>query len=287
MLRSATWLLRSKAQLRQVLDATFSASPSNNHALMYALSSDAPDLEDIIGELSRSAPETVGCITSPLPFHPDTTFASPFSLPTLGEETRRFSCALTLVDRDQCVPFALENKFGEGPVQVGRWHAFRKRDVKDGGLARLLEQNGDDWNDVWKGSSSRDLPELPEEFQDRKDINSFVYFTDNSSMNIANSLHHSYPSSTTLRLIAAPTPFINGMPFTLIRNGRAQPTGAVGLAILRSKQEVRQRIGFNGLKELYHPLKLGGKHHPRTRRRALPCTDHRRGASSVSSRGYT
>lgn len=154
MFRSATWLLRSKSQLQQVLDATFRASSSPNNALLYALSSNASDLDDILHQLSGSAPETLGCIASPLPFHPQSAFA----------DGALFSCALAIVDRETCVPFALENH-GEGPVQVGRWHTFRKKDVKEGGMKRLLEQNGD-WNDVWKGS--RDMPALPEELQDRR-----------------------------------------------------------------------------------------------------------------------
>lgn len=151
---ASTWLLRSKFQLRQVLDATLRASSTRNPALLYALSNDAPELDDILGQICDSTPETVGCITSPLPFKRGST----------RSVEGLFSLALAVVERESCTPFALENT-GEGPVQVGRWHTFRKKNVKDSGVSQLLEENTD-WNEVWKGN--RHLPTLPPELQNLK-----------------------------------------------------------------------------------------------------------------------
>lgn len=157
---TSTWLLRSKAQLRQVLDATLRASSTRNPVLLYALSNNAPELDDILGHLSRGAEETVGCITSPLPFNRGSKFSS----------EGLFSCALAVVEREHCTPFGLENT-GEGPVQVGRWHAFRKKDVKDRGTEQMLEQPAD-WNDVWKGAV--DSPALPPELENLKCVSWFL-----------------------------------------------------------------------------------------------------------------
>lgn len=52
--------------------------------------------------------------------------------------------------------------------------------------------------------------------------------------------------------MASPTPFITGHPFTLLRNGKLQDSGAVGLALQTAP--VKRDLNFDGLVRLTEPL---------------------------------
>ena len=70
-------------------------------------------------------------------------------------------CSVAVFDADAARPFRSTIP-GKEPVQVGRWHAFRKR---EGARVEEMpaESTGVDWESVW---ARKTVHELPAELQD-------------------------------------------------------------------------------------------------------------------------
>ena len=79
------------------------------------------------------------------------------------------SCSIGIFDSSRVVPFRSTIP-GKAQPQVGRWHAFRKKDGNDDENeyelnARVQTDNGTvSWEDIWNRSASKNIP-LPEELR--------------------------------------------------------------------------------------------------------------------------
>lgn len=130
---ASTSLLHSRSQLIRIIESV--RSLCKDRILLFTLSHDAPELEQSVKELSSCASESIGCLSGPLPIDSEQPF---------------FSCSTAIFDKSRCLPFStLES--GEGPVQVGRWHAYDKKRTTPS-FDALRGQGLDDavnWEDVW------------------------------------------------------------------------------------------------------------------------------------------
>ncbi|KAH8114696.1 hypothetical protein DFH11DRAFT_1543945 [Phellopilus nigrolimitatus] len=235
LVHASTSLLRTRAQFVRFVDHVQAICKSR--VLFYTLSHDVPDLEQSVKQLTSCARESIGCLSGPLP---------------LKRESSFFSCSVAVFEEDGCRPFS-SLKTGEGPVQVGRWHAYRKKNDEDVIFDGLGGQRLDadvNWEELWNSKSSSRF--LPQELQDTTNTQSFLYFSDSSSWNLASALHEHLPQSQQLGIVASSTPFVTGQPFTLVRNGKAQSTGAVGLAL--QSPPLDKVLRFDGLVQITPPL---------------------------------
>ncbi|KAF5380758.1 hypothetical protein D9757_007162 [Collybiopsis confluens] len=184
----------------------------NAGTVLFVLSSPnkSSELSTLVDALVNISPHsTVGCLS-----------ASPS--PGL------ISCSVALFDTKTVIPFRSTIP-GQEKTQVGRWHAFRKKDERE------TEHLPDDvdWNNLWKPRSRAD--ELPGQLSNAADISSVVYFSDLFPEGLSSAISDALPRATQLGLLASSTPFITGRPVTLFYNQQVYETGAVGIALRRSR----------------------------------------------------
>ncbi|KAJ7581147.1 hypothetical protein C8J56DRAFT_833097, partial [Mycena floridula] len=193
----------------------------NNDRLLFSLSANCneADLSRLVSKLTSFSDQTIGCISSP-------TYAG------------QVSCSLALFDRKSSV-FFRSTIPGRVPTQVGRSHAFRKKDWK--------EQLPMDWTGRWE-TNARHQP--PPELRplNPKDVSAIMYLSDRSPEGISQSLAP-YKTAVKLGLIAASTPFITGRPVTLFHNKEIHEAGAIGVALLHSGA-ISSQISFSGLNNI-------------------------------------
>lgn len=139
-IHASTSLLRSRLQLSSLIEHV--QEISTNRTLLYALSHNTPDLEQTVRRLSACAKETIGCLSAPV----EVTNGKRRSNDTF------FSCSIAVVDSESCQSFSTL-KAGEGPLQVGRWHSFRKKDDAPEN-AMLDDGTHIDWEDIWNRKSN-------------------------------------------------------------------------------------------------------------------------------------
>ncbi|GLB45542.1 hypothetical protein LshimejAT787_2301020 [Lyophyllum shimeji] len=184
-----------------------------DHTLLFALSPNVPpaDLSNLVTRLTTFSPTTLGCLSAPLP------------------NQNRIACSLALFPSSSAVPFRSTIP-GRPTPQVGRWHAFRKKDHDDVPSAPQGELS---WSEVWNRNAGGVA--LPPALQDLNPdyVNEVVYLTDRAPEGLVNALAE-FPRATKLGLIAASTPFITGRPVTLFHNDNIYDSGAVGLAFRRA-----------------------------------------------------
>lgn len=118
--------------------------------LLFALAPSStipPDiLSHITSTLTELYPEHVGCISAPLPYQ----YFEP------GMRSNPYSCSLAYAFVNG-VSFR-STISGRAEVQVGRWHAARKRSAEDSQiriLSAISESGGKvDWEHIWNRSSA-------------------------------------------------------------------------------------------------------------------------------------
>lgn len=133
--RSSAGILAGISRLRQKFDR-------DSRVLLFALSSNAPDLSQTVHQLGLLAAKSVGCLSAPE--HPDI-----------------ISCSVALLDARNVTPFRSEIP-GRVPAQVGRWHSPKRMEEKTTVPAddSMPLDFGVDWEEVWsKGVSTPPLPE--------------------------------------------------------------------------------------------------------------------------------
>ena len=136
--RSSTGIFAGISRLRQKFDG-------DSRVLLFALSSNAPDLSQTVHQLGLLAAKSAGCLS--VPEHPDVV-----------------SCSVALLDARKATLFRSDIP-GRVPAQVGRWHSPKRMQEKttaptDDPMPLDL---GVDWEEVWsKGVST---PPLPQELQ--------------------------------------------------------------------------------------------------------------------------
>jgi len=136
--RSSTEILAGISRLRQKFDG-------DSRVLLFALSSNAPDLSQTVKQLGHLATQSVGCLS--VPEHPDVV-----------------SCSVALLDAREATLFRSDIP-GRVPAQVGRWHSPKRMQEKTTAPSDdpIPLDFGVDWEEVWsKGISA---PPLPKELQ--------------------------------------------------------------------------------------------------------------------------
>ncbi|KAF8890772.1 hypothetical protein BD779DRAFT_1517001 [Infundibulicybe gibba] len=239
-LHTRTFLTRNITGLLSQLSELVQLYPRHktDHTFLFSLSPNIPssDLSTAVSHLTQLGSQSLGCLSAPLPGYGD-----------------HVACAVALFDSGSVVPFRSTIQ-GRAEVQVGRWHAFRKRDDTTGvDDAREYALMGDsthpvDWENVWNRNMGGE--QLPDELQDLSpaDVKSIVYFSDGTPEGLCNSLK-AFPGATSLGLMATSTPFITGRPVTLFHNQQIYGSGAVGLA-LRAAGGPTTTVGFLGTRAI-------------------------------------
>lgn len=235
-----TLLSRSPSSLLSLLS---SLSKSHaDHSLLFTLSASsaipAQDLSTLVNRLTSFSNHTVGCLSAPL----------------LGPYNSLISCSLAVFDPSEAILFRSTIP-GRTVPQVGRWHAFRKKDDDDKALRKGLDDVFDNWGEVWDRSLGENT--LPIELRglNPSDVHDVIYLSDRAPEGLANSLRV-FKNATKLGLIATSTPFITGRPVTLFHNQNIYDSGAVGIALKRPRSKSRTivRTEFMGATPLSPPM---------------------------------
>ncbi|KAF9468745.1 hypothetical protein BDZ94DRAFT_1246177 [Collybia nuda] len=224
--RSSTAILSHITQLSKLYP---------DHPLAFSLSPNVQpqDLSKLVKSLTEFSSQSIGCLSAPLP----------------GSTSQNLiSCSLAIFDPEQTVLFRSEIA-GKASPQVGRWHAFRKKDDPPSQIEGQEElKEGVNWGDVWNRNTA-DTP-LPPELQtlNTNSVNEVIFFSDRAPEGLNNSLK-AFASASKLGLFAASTPFITGRPFTLFHNKSIYESGAVGLVLKNTSWSRRAiaRSEFIGL----------------------------------------
>ncbi|KAI0031169.1 hypothetical protein K488DRAFT_87059 [Vararia minispora EC-137] len=183
------------------------------HPLLFTLSASVHSdvLAGMVAKLSSlSKVGSVGCLSS--------------SLPGLGT-----ACSLAWLDRARAVTFRSDIP-GRPRVQVGRRRETKETVSGEGEVLRRVAAGGVSWPDLW---DRRATERLPGELQALRpeDIHSVIVLTDDAPQGLAQALT-AFPNANKLGMTAAPTPFVTGRPYTLMRDGEVFSRGAVGIALL-------------------------------------------------------
>lgn len=108
-------------------------------------------LQDLVTRLTTLSPHAVGCLSAPVPS---------------SNEALRTSvaCSLSIFHKDNASAFRSDIP-GKSAPQVGRWHAFRKKDQPDFGIGEEMRADMENvnWEDVW--AKNVDVPPLPSVFK--------------------------------------------------------------------------------------------------------------------------
>lgn len=135
---SSNSILAGISRLRQKIN-------TDSTVLLFALSSNAPDLTQTVDQLRHLAAQSAGCLSTP-------------------EQHDVVSCSVALLDARKATLFR-SNIPGRSPTQVGRWHSPKRMQEKATGPPEepIPLDFGVDWEEVWsKGLST---PSLPRELQ--------------------------------------------------------------------------------------------------------------------------
>ncbi|KAJ6557333.1 hypothetical protein DFH09DRAFT_1163812 [Mycena vulgaris] len=230
----STVLARSPAGLLSYISSL--SKLYKDHVIFFALSPNvaSPDLARLVQKLTAFSPQTIGCLSAPLPAHSD----------------GLLSCSLAMFKPETCLPFRSQIP-GRASPQVGRWHSFRQK----GPQAKILEEDvpsgNVDWGNVWDQSLTNN--ELPPglETLSPDEIGTIIYFSDAAPEGLSNALTR-FPGATKLGLFAASTPFITGRPVTLFKGDKIYESGAVGVALRNPKANAR--VQFLGMMPLSSPM---------------------------------
>ncbi|KAJ7644250.1 hypothetical protein FB45DRAFT_897343 [Roridomyces roridus] len=226
----STILTRSPSKLLSHL----SRLSYREHVVLFSLSPNvaSSELAQLIQRLTTLSPQTIGCLSAPLPGH---------------EEL--LSCSIGAFRPENCIPFRSQIA-GRASTQVGRRHSFRHKESQHA-FQDEVPPGKFDWEDVWDQSLTSN--ELPPALQSSssEDIATVIYFTDAAPEGLSNALGR-FPKTTKLGLLATPTPFITGRPVTLFEGDRIHGSGAVGVALKHPKAQTR--VQFLDMSPLSSPM---------------------------------
>ncbi|KAH9917967.1 uncharacterized protein B0H18DRAFT_883271 [Fomitopsis serialis] len=215
-----------------------------DHIPLYSLSAtsevDSRNLQDLVSSVSALSPHSVGCLSAPIPS----------SSPALQAN---IACSMAMFRKDHATAFRSDIP-GRSAPQVGRWHAFRKKDQTGFGTGETVQAETENvnWDDVW--AKNVDVPSLPSELQaiPADEAHTIIYLSDGSPEGLSNSLQ-ALPMATKIGLIASSTPFITGRPYTLFHGKSVYSSGAVGLCI-HSSSRPELHVDFPGMQALTPPM---------------------------------
>jgi hypothetical protein len=153
--RFTTIVSRRPAEILSVLSSLHKAY--RKHTLVFSLSSNAPDLADLVTRLTTFSDQSIGCLSAQLPF---------------TDEQNLTCCSLGFFDSRYVTPFRSTIP-GRAAPQVGRWHAFRRRSDSTDVDNRPFEENVN-WEDVWNKSVNTEP--LPSELQSIRSAHALIYW---------------------------------------------------------------------------------------------------------------
>ncbi|EGN98144.1 hypothetical protein SERLA73DRAFT_74375 [Serpula lacrymans var. lacrymans S7.3] len=242
LIHASTVLARTPASILSHL-SRIAANHSNDNVL-FTLSANAPELSTLVSRLTSISPFHIGCLSAPLP-----------GLHSQG----LIACSVSAFDRKSSASFRSTIP-GQVPPQVGRWHAFRKKESLPSASTLDLEnirKEDINWENVWDKHSGDNI--LPEGLQSTRihDVNTLIYISDTAPEGISNCLDN-FPNATKLGLIASWTPFVTGRPVTLFHDKNIYSSGAVGIALTNREGASTPTVGvkFSGLTSLTPVLKV-------------------------------
>ena len=140
-----TSLLSSRAQFLRAVKNVAEVCHRNDHLLLFSVSSNAPELEQSIAKLNSVCNESIGCLSNVLPIQRSFPF---------------FTLSTALLNKHTCQAFSILEA-GESPVQIGRWHSYKSRDV--GSIDQAIDIN---WADIWNRTGSNKF--LPDEIREMR-----------------------------------------------------------------------------------------------------------------------
>ena len=126
-----------------------------DHITLFCLSAsshlDTSYLEDVISSVSTLSPRAIGCLSAPIPSSNTTLQAG-------------IACSIAMFHKGHATPFRSDIP-GRNAPQVGRWHAFRKKDQASLGAGETIQTDAENvnWEDVW--AKNVDVLPLPSELQ--------------------------------------------------------------------------------------------------------------------------
>lgn len=137
------------------------------HVPLFTLSASSSleqsQIQDLVTRLSTLSPHAVGCLSAPVPSSSEALRAG-------------VTCSLAIFHKDNTVAFRSEIP-GRNAPQVGRWHAFRKKDQDPTGFGTgaTAQTDADDvnWEDVW--AKHVDVPPLPSELMSIPCVFAFLH----------------------------------------------------------------------------------------------------------------
>lgn len=106
------------------------------------------------------------------------------------------SCSIALLNPRNAISFR-STIAGQEKTQVGRWHAFRRKDERNEEDLTLLEGTVD-WDRLWKSNSRRTRKDLPDELTrlDAEHASSILYFSDLSPEGLSSAISESFPGAS-------------------------------------------------------------------------------------------
>ncbi|KAJ3909032.1 hypothetical protein F5879DRAFT_188923 [Lentinula edodes] len=219
LLHSTTIISRSSASVLSRLQRIKSQYASTPHTFLFALSAttQSSELSSLVDTLMDfSSTSSLGCLSAPL-------------------SSGYISCSIALFDPKNAISFR-STIAGQEKTQVGRWHAFRRKDERKEEDLTLLEGTVD-WDRLWKSNGRGTRKDLPDELTrlDAEHASSILYFSDLSPEGLSSAISESFPGASQLGLLASSTPFITGRPVTLFHNQQILDSGAVGVAFTTPK----------------------------------------------------
>ncbi|KXN88542.1 hypothetical protein AN958_07178 [Leucoagaricus sp. SymC.cos] len=249
VLHLSTYLSRSPARLLDRIQILSRQYAGHDLTLLFALSanfSDTQDLGKAVNGLVQNFDNTrtIGCLSGRLG-------STCINGKNIGNDI--VSLSVGVWDSKDVKSFRSTIP-GREEAQVGRWHAFRKKEEEEKRKDYSLNE-GVSWEEVWDGGKGALLPEELRPL-DPSQLNGIIYLSDLKPEGLLSSFHH-LPGVTKLGLLASSTPFITGRPVTLFHNHSIYSSGAIGLALTGFHQPKPSfKINFLDVRKLSNPMTI-------------------------------
>lgn len=150
-LHLSTYLSRSPASLLSRVQTLTKSYAGHDLTFLFSLSANIPGSEDlgrVVNSLTAlEKTRTIGCLSSPLG-----------GTRINGRSIEKNVVSLSVaVFHSHTVKYFRSTIPGKEEIQVGRWHAFRRKGAGENKEYSLKE--GTSWEDVWKNNQGVALPE--------------------------------------------------------------------------------------------------------------------------------
>jgi hypothetical protein len=182
----ATVFSRSAAEILAHLKSVAQKHHSTTDTIIYSIAA-SPSHIDALEPLLKTVRSitngsSIGCLSAPI--------------------SNNLAVSYAIFDETLATPFRSEVK-GRVAPQVGKWHAFRRKDERKPRWpesSNLLDDPGSlDWQKLWENPSSKnDLPKFLASFRDfsqscPESIHSIIYFSDKAPEGLSKGLSAAFP----------------------------------------------------------------------------------------------